>query len=232
MSIQNCVLCPLWSLKFEFWGNLMQNCAARSGRHWIFNAALILQVLSRSLPFETSKQFGRHFSFFPSFFSETPPFKWCKGTLLQDSPRHPKPSGSFEGFIANLGVFEKFRFRTVVFALDRICKQLVNLFALASSKIHSLFWNRNFVRPFSEKESVQKFLFLENCFGSKEETEFPTQLQLLKLKTHLKNHQLPKRGMLRRWQKVKIWSGEKESAWAPSPPTEEEGGAASDCPRR
>ena len=34
---------------------------------------------------------------------------WCESTLLQDSPRGG-PSGSFQGFNANLGVFEKFSF--------------------------------------------------------------------------------------------------------------------------
>ena len=77
-------------------------------------------------------------------------------------PEVLSPSGSFEGFIANLGVFEKFRFWTVVFALDRMCKTLVNLFALASSKIHSLFWNRNFVRPvFWERKCSEVYVSWE-----------------------------------------------------------------------
>ena len=62
----------------------------RSGRHSVFNAALILQVVFRSLPFETSKQFGSHFSFFLRDASNSSVQKHSPPRL----PRGPKPSGS------------------------------------------------------------------------------------------------------------------------------------------
>ena len=49
------------------------------------------------------------------------------------------PSGSFEGFNANLGVFEKFGFRRVVFSFDHtLCKTLVDLFTFFFLKMRSL----------------------------------------------------------------------------------------------
>ena len=70
--------------------------------------------------------------------------KWCESTLLRRFAQ-TGPSGSFGGFNANLGVFEKLALWRVVFAIDHtLCKTLVNLFTFSFLKIDSLSSRSNF----------------------------------------------------------------------------------------
>ena len=63
---------------------------------------------------------------------------WCESTLLRRFAQRG-PLSSFEGFNANLGVFEKFGFWRVVFSIDHtLCKTLVHLFTFFFWKMHSL----------------------------------------------------------------------------------------------
>ena len=88
---------------------------------------------------------------------------WCESTLLRRFAQRG-PSGSFEGFNANLGVFEKFGFWRIVFSIDHaLCKTLVDLFTFFLVRKHSPPEIRS-EGPFGvvSKVSTQIWAFLKN----------------------------------------------------------------------
>ena len=96
----------------------MQNNALCQARNRVFNAALSLQLFWRFSSKGVCKE-----TTVSSFLKEY----GAKALIRRVAQRGP--SGSFEGFNANLGVFEKFGFWRVVFSFDHtLCKTLVDLF--------------------------------------------------------------------------------------------------------
>ena len=95
---------------------------------------------------------------------------WRESTLLRRFAQRG-PSGSFGGFNANLGVFEKFAFWRVVFSIDHtLCKTLVNFFTFSFLKVHSPSSERQIsCVPFGLRKFFcgEKIMFVTNTLYSR-----------------------------------------------------------------